>query len=353
VNPQQLIISAIIAAVTMFVLPVFFDVVNLTTWSAYALLALSLGFVWGYGGILCFGQTAFFGLGAYVYAVTAINLGEAWGGFFLAILIPGLFAALLGAMMFYGRLSDVYLAVVTLVVTLLLFRFIESTSGPEYVIGKARLGGYNGIPGFPTLHVPGDPNANIYEDNLYYFAFIILFLCYLVTRWLLSQPFGRVLVGLRENEQRIELLGYDIRARKTLAFAFGGCLAGLAGCLYANAEEIITPSLFSLGLSAEVIIWVIVGGSGTLIGPIVGAFVLSYFKFLLGLKFIKQLFGRDNPLEATLVMGVILILFILFLPRGVVPTIQGWLGKSRIGRFNASNNSVRRRTRSERARNGA
>jgi len=352
VTPQQFIISVIVAAVIMFVLPVFFDVVNLTTWSAYALLALSLGFVWGYGGILCFGQTAFFGLGAYVYAITAINLGEAWGGFFLAIIIPAAFAAVLGAMMFYGRLSDVYLAVVTLVVTLLLFRFIESTSSPEYVIGKARLGGYNGIPGFTTLHVPGDPDASIYEENLYYFAFIILFLCYLLTRWLLAHPFGRVLVGLRENEQRIELLGYDIRARKTLAFAFGGALAGLAGCLYANAEEIITPSLFSLGLSAEVIIWVIVGGAGTLVGPIVGAFVLSYFKFLLGLKSIKQMFGKDNPLEATLVMGVILILFILFLPRGVVPTIQGWLGKSRVGRFN-SGSGMRRRTRSERARNGA
>lgn len=349
-TPQHFIVAAIVAAITMVVLPVFFDVINLTTWAAYALLALSLGFVWGYGGILCFGQTAFFGLGAYVYAITAINLGEAWGGFFLAIIIPGLFAALLGAMMFYGRLSDVYLAVVTLVVTLLLFRFIESTSGPEYVIGKARLGGYNGIPGFPTLHVPGDPDANIYEDNLYYFTFVILFLCYLLTRWLLNRPFGRVLVGLRENEQRIELLGYDIRARKTLAFAFGGSLAGLAGCLYANAEEIITPSLFSLALSAEVIIWVIVGGAGTLIGPIIGAFVLSYFKFLLGLRSIKELFGKDNPLEATLAMGVILVLFILFLPRGVVPSIRGWLGRSRTGR---QLGSPRRRTRTVRARNGA
>ncbi len=351
-TPRQLILSAVIAAIVMFVLPAFFDVLNLTTYAAYALLALSLGFVWGYGGILCFGQTAFYGLGAYVYAMTAINLGEAWGGFFLAIFIPAIFAAILGAMMFYGRLSDVYLAVVTLVVTLLLFRFMNTTAGAEYVIGEARMGGYNGIPGFPTLHAPGDPDAGIYDEELYYFTFIILVVCYLLTRWLLGSPFGRVLVGLRENEQRIELLGYDVRARKTAAFAFGGGLAGLAGCLYANAAEIVTPELFSLGLAAEAIIWVIVGGAGTLIGPMIGAAVLGHLKFVLGLQSIKQVFGKENPLEATLVFGIILVLFVLFLPRGVVPSIQGWFGRSLVGRFK-SGGGMRRRTRSERARNGA
>ena len=123
---RQILTSVVIAAIVMFALPAFFDVLNLTTFAAYALLALSLGFVWGYGGILCFGQTAFYGLGAYVYALTAINTGEAWSGFFLAIVIPALFAAVLGAMMFYGRLSDVYLAVVTLVVSLILFRFMTT-----------------------------------------------------------------------------------------------------------------------------------------------------------------------------------------------------------------------------------
>ena len=98
---RQTIFSIVVAAIVMFVLPVFFDVLNLTTFAAYALLALSLGFVWGYGGILCFGQTAFYGLGAYVYAMTAINTGEAWSGVLLAIVIPAAFAAVLGAMMFY------------------------------------------------------------------------------------------------------------------------------------------------------------------------------------------------------------------------------------------------------------
>ena len=346
---RQTIFSIVVAAIVMFVLPVFFDVLNLTTFAAYALLALSLGFVWGYGGILCFGQTAFYGLGAYVYAMTAINTGEAWSGVFLAIVIPAAFAAVLGAMMFYGRLSDVYLAVVTLVVSLILFRFMNTTAGEQYIIGKARMGGYNGIPGYPTLHIPGDPEAYIYDENLYYFTFIVLVLCYLLTRWLLGSPFGRILVGLRENEQRIELLGYDVRARKTAAFAFGGALAGLAGCLYANAAEIVTPELFGLGLAAEIIIWVIVGGAGTLIGPMIGAAVLGYLKFVLGLRAIKEIFGKDNPLEAPLVFGTILILFILFLPRGVAPTVQGWLGRAHIGRAGPGRGGQRRRTRAERA----
>ena len=144
-----------------------------------------------------------------------------------------------------------------------------------------------------------------------------------------------------------------MRARKTAAFAFGGALAGLAGCLYANAAEIVTPELFGLGLAAEIIIWVIVGGAGTLIGPMIGAAVLGYLKFVLGLRAIKEIFGKDNPLEAPLVFGTILILFILFLPRGVAPTVQGWLGRAHIGRAGPGRGGQRRRTRAERAGNGA
>lgn len=89
--------------------------------------------------------------------MTAINVGESTGPFLLAILLPLVFAALLGAMMFYGRISDVYMGVITLVVTLILFKFINSTANETWIVGKARLGGFNGIPAFPTLNVPGDP----------------------------------------------------------------------------------------------------------------------------------------------------------------------------------------------------
>lgn len=297
----------------MLVAPLMLPTYTLTLLVIYGMLALSLGLVWGYGGILCFGQAAFYGIGAYSYAIAAINIGESTFPFLLGILAPAIFAALLGAMMFYGRLSDVYLGVITLVVTLIFFKFMSSTAGPDYVIGTARLGGFNGIPGYQTLNVPGRPSAYIYDTSFYYFCFAALLVVYGLVRWLLASPFGRIAIGIRENEQRIELLGYDARLRKTVLFAIGGAIAGLAGTLYASWAEIVTPGMFSLAQSAEIIIWCIVGGLGTLVGPVIGAVLLGYLKFAL---------GQQTYIDNTLILGLILVLVVLFLPRGVVPSIM-------------------------------
>ena len=213
-----------------------------------------------------------------------------------------------------GRLSDVYLGVITLVVTLILFRFINSTAGPQYVIGNARLGGFNGIPGFQTLNVPGNPDAYIWGDSYFHVCAVLLGTVYLLVTVLLRSSFGRIAVGIRENETRMSLLGYDVRARRTVMFAIGAAIAGLAGGLFANWAEIVTPSLFSLGQSAEIIIWCIVGGLGTRLGPILGAAGLAYLKFLL---------GQQAAIDNTLVTGLILVLFVLFLPRGIVPALSG------------------------------
>ena len=301
----------------------------------YGMLALSLGLVWGFGGILCFGQAAFFGLGAYAYAIGAVNTGESTLPMIAAVLVPGAFAAVLGAMMFYGRLGDVYLAIITLVVTLILYRFMNSTAGSEYVIGAARLGGFNGIPGFQTLNVPGRPDAYIWGDHFYYLCFVSLAIVYALVTWLLRSSFGRIAVGIRENETRMSLLGYDVAARKTALFTIGAAVAGLAGALFASWAEIVTPRLFSLGQSAEIIIWCIVGGLGTRMGPIVGAGLLGYLKFLL---------GQQSVVDNTLITGLILVLFVLFLPRGVVPAISAlWnaAGERRIRRGRRRHRSSR------------
>ncbi|MBX3572437.1 MAG: branched-chain amino acid ABC transporter permease [Mesorhizobium sp.] len=316
---RHALLVAIVAAIVLAVAPALIGTYTLTLLVIYGMLALSLGLIWGFGGILCFGQAAFFGLGAYTYAIAAINIGESTVPFLLGIAIPFLFAAALGAMMFYGRLSDVYLGVITLVVTLLFFRFMNSTAGPEYVVGTARLGGFNGIPGFQTLNVPGDPSAYIFGDAYYYLTAVALLIVYLLVRWLLASPFGRIAMAIRENELRVELLGYDARARKTLLFSIGGAIAGLAGTLYASWAEIVTPGMFSLGQSAEIIIWCIVGGLGTLVGPVIGAMILAYLKFAL---------GQQSVIDNTLVLGAILILCVLLMPRGVVPTLGSALRRS-------------------------
>ena len=325
---KDIITTVIVTALLVWILPLLISTYTLTVLIIYGMLGLSLGLIWGFGGILCFGQAAFFGLGAYSYAIAAINMGDSSLPMIIAVLVPALFAALLGAMMFYGRLTDVYLGVITLVVTLILFKFINSTAGPQYVIGTARLGGFNGIPGFQTLNVPGDPDAYIWGDAYFYVCAVLLAVVFILVSALLRSSFGRVAVGIRENETRMSLMGYDVRARKTALFAIGAAIAGLAGALFANWGEIVTPSLFSLGQSAEIIIWCIVGGLGTRLGPILGAAGLAYLKFML---------GQQSVVDNTLITGLILVLFVLFLPRGVVPALSGlWkisFGRRPLGRI--------------------
>ena len=325
---RDVIATIVVAALLTWLLPYFVNTYTLTILIVYGMLAFSLGLIWGFGGILCFGQAAFFGLGAYTYAISAINIGDSTIPMVLAVLLPSAFALVLGAMIFYGRLTDVYLAVITLVVTLILYRFINSTAGSHYVIGKARLGGFNGIPGFQTLNVPGDPNSYIYGDAYYYFCAVCLVVVYLLATALLRSSFGRIAVGIRENETRASLLGYDVRARKTLLFTIGAAIAGLAGALFANWGEIVTPNLFSLGQSAEIIVWCIVGGLGTRFGPIIGAAGLAYLKFQL---------GQQSVIDNTMITGLILVVFVLFLPGGIVPVAAKiWatgLGRKRPGRM--------------------
>jgi urea transport system permease protein len=310
----------LLATAILALLPLLTDPLTPTILIIWALFALSLGLMWGYAGLLSFGHAAYFGLGAYTYAITVVNLGESTVPLLLSILVPAAVAAVIGAMMFYGRISDVYMGVITLVVTLILFKFMSATAGDAYVIGSARLGGFNGIPGFQTLNVPGYPAISLFGLPTYYLCAALLLLCYLLCRWILARSFGRVLIGIRENEERCELMGYNVAAYKTAIFAFSAAMAGLAGCLFANWAEIVTPRVFSLGQAAEVLIWVIVGGLGTLVGPILGAVVLGYVKLLL---------GEQTVIDNSLILGALLIIVVLALPRGVLPTVQRTLASVR------------------------
>lgn len=296
------------------------ELLNLSLICVFALLALSMSFLWGYVGILSFGQTAFFGLGGYSYAVLALNLGDTTLPFLLAVAVPLLFAAALGYFLIYGRVSDIYLSVVTLVVTLVLEKSIRATSGEQYVIGSVRLNGQNGIPGVPSLQVPWDPATTLFIDDFYYLTAVLLVLVYVGLRALLRTQFGRVLVGIRENERRMELLGYDSQKYKLAAFVLCGGLAGLAGALFAVWGNFVAPEMFGLGQAAQVIIWVIVGGRATLVGPIVGTGLVQYLTIWLGTQGVGQV---------TLVLGAVLLLFVLLFKEGLVPSLARLLGPGR------------------------
>ncbi|MEO8924223.1 MAG: branched-chain amino acid ABC transporter permease [Caldimonas sp.] len=289
-----------------------FTLIQVTIYLVMSMLAMSLGFIWGFAGILCFGQAAFFGLGAYVYAISVVNLGDSTVPLLLSIALPALFAALLGYVIFYGRLSDVYMGVITLTVTLILFNLVNSTAGPEWKIGHAPLGGFNGIPAIPPLNWPGDVDQAITPRGMFNLSFGLLIAVYAGLRLLIASPIGHVIVAIKENEQRALLLGYDARVYKLGAFTIGGAVAGLAGCLFANWGAFTSPTIFGLAQSAQIIIWVIIGGMGTLIGPVVGCILIQW---------LTTQIGTQQTFNANLVLGAILVAFVLLVPRGLVPSL--------------------------------
>ncbi|MDA4848704.1 ABC transporter permease subunit [Hoeflea poritis] len=312
-NPVLNISSLVGVIVLAFAIPYFveaFTVLNFTVYIIMAILSLSLAFVWGMGGIMVLGHSAFFGLGAYAYAIAAVNFGPGWEAVTLSMLVPATFAALLGYFMFYGRISDIYVGVITLAVTLILFNLINSTSGPQYKIGSAPIGGYNGITAVPTLSWP---NGNFIDINgMFYLSVGLLILSYLFIRYYLSTRYGKVTVAIRENERRAELLGYNVAQSKLITFSIGGAIAGLAGCMFANWGSFVGPTIFGLVQSAQIIIWVIVGGRGTLIGPILSCIAIQWMTTQLGMQ---------QVVNVGFVLGIVLTIFVLLVPSGLAPLL--------------------------------
>lgn len=298
---------------------------NAAYFMVWTFMAMGLGVVWGYSGALSFGQTAFFGLAGYSYGVLTINVGSAYGFTWLALLLSvalgGLFALLIGYFMFYGRIKGVFIGIVTLSVTLVFETFMAQTAGPQWRIGDARLNGFNGMSGMPPLIIPWfDGDIFLYPGlGLYYVLLALVVLVYLGLRMVLNAPFGNVLVAIRENPKRTEMLGYDVRAYQTLAFALGGALAGLSGVLYTAWGQYITPSSMGLTAAALPIIWVAVGGRSDITATLVGSLaVLFAFQSL-------TVYGSQYAL---VVMGALLLVTVLLTPDGLISAGMRWLSRA-------------------------
>lgn len=307
--------------------PLFIDgytVGNNVYFLNWTFMALGLSLIWGYGGSLSFGQTAFFGIAGYSYGILTINFGAAYGfgliACLLAITIAALCAAVLGYFLFFGRISGVFLGIVTLSVTLAIERFMAQTAGPEWAIGTARLNGFNGMSGMPALTIPWfGGSLELYPDiPLYYVVLALLIVVYLGLRILVNSRFGNVLVAIRENPERAEMLGYDIRKYQLGAFVIGSALAGLSGVLYTSWGQYITPSSMGLTAAALPIVWVAVGGRSDISATIIGTLlVLSVFQSL-------TIYGSQYAL---VVMGLLLVITVLVAPRGLVATLGDWLAR--------------------------
>lgn len=283
----------------------------------YGLLALSLSLIWGYTGILSFGQVAFFGIAGYTYAIVSLNLGGAFGqtvALPLAVGVATLTAFVLGYFMFYGGVQNVYVAILTLVVTLVLETFMAQTAGAEWAVGSVKLGGFNGIPGIRNfaLGVEG-ASFSLSGSGFYWFVLATLLLAYLGARVLVNSKYGFALVAIREDAERTVMLGYNVKRVKLAVFTLSGALAGLSGVFYATWGNYMDPSVFSLAFATIPVVWVTLGGRESLLGAIVGTIIIERLR----------LWFSINASEFAIVfVGVILMTVVLVLPRGILPGIR-------------------------------
>jgi urea transport system permease protein len=309
----------------------------------YAILAVALDLAWGYCGILSLGHGAFFALGGYamgmylmrqigprgVYGhpvlpdfMVFLNLKELpwfWQGFhifpfaaFMVLLIPGLLAFVFGWLAFRSRVTGVYLSIITQALTYaLLLAFFRNDMG---------LGGNNGLTDFKDI-LGFNVQAQGTRLTLFVLTVMTLAATFLLCRMLVTSAFGKVLVSIRDAESRTRFLGYRVEDYKIFVFTVSACLAGIAGALYVPQVGIINPSEFAPANSIEAVIWVAVGGRGTLTGAALGAVLINFLKtsFTSGFLAPYWLFA----------LGGLFILVTLALPKGIVGTASEWFQKRR------------------------
>jgi branched-chain amino acid transport system permease protein len=216
--------------------------------------------------------------------------------------------------------SGVFFGIVTFATTLALAAFMHQTAGPEWAIGKARFNGFNGMGGMPPLMLPWPGGAiELYDTALYYFVLVLLLAVYLGLRLLVNGSFGNVMVAIREDPLRAELLGYDVRRYQLITFVIGSALAGLSGGLYTAWGQFITPASMGLPAAAMPIIWVAFSGRSDLTATLVGTFVLL-------LSF--QTITIYSQQYALILMGAVLLATVLFVPAGFVHGLARLLERS-------------------------
>ncbi|MGV8996651.1 MAG: urea ABC transporter permease subunit UrtC [Parvibaculaceae bacterium] len=297
----------------------------------YALLALALDLVWGYCGILSLGHGAFFALGGYAMGMYLMRMIGArgvygnpilpdfmvflnwqelpwyWHGFdhfgfalVMAIFVPGLLAFVFGALAFRSRVTGVYFSIITQAMTYaLLLAFFRNDFG---------FGGNNGLTDFKEI-VGLDIQAVTTRNILFVASLAALAAGYAICKAIVSSKFGKVLIAVRDAENRTRFLGYRVERFKLFVWVVSACLAGVAGALYVPQVGIINPGEFAPASSIEAVVWVALGGRGTLVGAILGALIVNGF---------KSWFTGFLPELWLFALGGLFIFSTLFLPRGIL-----------------------------------
>ena len=268
----------------------------------YAIFAVSLAFLWGHAGQLSLGHAVYFGIGAYAMGVVTLGMtslpATSYLGLALALLLPGIVAFALGSIFFASRgLKGAYFGIVTLALAFVFERIAISSSW---------LGGMNGLVSIPPVRVLGQ---ELYDPLVLYFCLLVaLGFVICVLRIIMSSRFGLLLAAVRENELRAETLGHDARRLKIWALTISGVIAGFSGALFVTQFGFASPSLIGFSLSAEVLIWVALGGRKNLLAAALGAICVRFLE--------SQLSGMLGALWPV-VAGILFMISVVFLPRGL------------------------------------
>ena len=327
----MLIIAAIVAAPS--VLPVF-RLNLLGRFLALAIVALGIDLIWGFTGLLSLGQGIFFALGGYAAAMylqlnSSGDLPNAIPEFFglygvdrlpafwqpfhspwftlVAIwLVPAVLAAVLGNLVFRNRIKGVYFSILTQAALLVFFNFFN---GQQKLIN-----GTNGLKTDVTELFGQMVGSAEMQRGFFWVTAVMVILAWLSVRWVVRGRFGDVLIAIRDDEPRLRFAGYNPTLFKTIVFAIAGGLAGIGGALYTVQSGIVSPQYMTVPFSIEMVIWVAVGGRGTLVGAILGAVAINYA---------KSLVSEAMPQSWLFIQGGLFILVVTALPEGVIGWVQG------------------------------
>jgi branched-chain amino acid transport system permease protein len=274
----------------------------LTKMLIFAIFAMSLNLVLGYAGLPSLGHAAYFGVGAYTVALLALRVRDNfWLDFGAALAVVALIAALFGLLAL--RAEGSYLLMITLALAQVLWGIAFGW--------RALTGGDDGLPGVPRPGA-GLPWSLADGQRFYYFVLAVFALATALLGLVVRSPFGRALVGIRESERRMQVLGYDTWRYKYVAFVLAGLFAGLAGNLFVYYNGFVSPSYLSIVFSAMALIMVILGGAGTFVGPMLGSAVIV---------------ALENTISAytqrwLLILGLIYVAVTLFAPAGLVGLLR-------------------------------
>ena len=320
-------IAFILAVILPAVLPAF-RLRLFGRFLALAIVALGIDLIWGYTGLLSLGHGIFFALGGYAIAMhLKLQIPEGqlpefftlygvdklpwfWQPFYsfpftliALVVIPGIVAGLLGYLVFRNRIKGVYFSILTQAALLVFFNFFN---GQQKLIN-----GTNGLKTDTEKIFDLLVSSSAVQRTFYILTVICLILIYLLCRWLTSGRFGRLLIAIRDDETRVRFSGYDTTGFKVLVFAISGAIAGIAGALYTVQTGIITPTIMQVAFSIEMVIWVAVGGRGTLIGAIIGTLLVRLAQTFLSERF---------PQVWLFFQGALFLTVVTVLPNGIV----GW-----------------------------